>query len=302
MVFLLPRCLLLGVCYGGVFGVGVSSSDTLLSDVIELEVVTSTSGTVVHEAPSFSEVLLRVSFTDGQTHGDISLFDCVAVSDVGSHEIKLTDFTGCPARKSPMGCMVEENDLLVSPAFELSSLAEHGDVNITCSWEMCSTPHHPKCKNRCDFFTKLAGGGRRRRQSRDEHVRSASHTISTRIRVLPSHVRHRHHHGGGSSPSSFNMHGMHGAGSSIQPGMSQPARAPSQNVYPPHHQDGMMVAYPTLMYLNPIICSLFLLILSVFLGLYVTFVRSLSRTVQHIKAEMDRQRLHDKFLVPEYHE
>ena len=46
-----------------------------------------------------------------------------------------------------MGCMVEENGTVVSPVFEVSSLAEVGDVSITCSWERCATPNDPKCVN-----------------------------------------------------------------------------------------------------------------------------------------------------------
>ncbi|KAL8581649.1 hypothetical protein ACOMHN_049205 [Nucella lapillus] len=270
---------------------------------MELEVVTSSSGRAVHEASSSSEVVLRVSFTDGKSQGDVSLYDCVAVAQDGRRHTKLTDFTGCPALQSPMGCMVEQNDLLVSPAFALSSLADYGDVNITCSWETCPAPHHPKCKNRCKFFTMRANLEKsRRRRSREGEVSKGGygylprqsdtrrHSISTRIRVLPSHVRHRHHHGGDSS-SAINHHGHHG---NMQSSSDLRSR----------HPGPMMAAVgpSPLMYLNPIVCSLFLLLLSVFLGLYVSFVRSLGRSVQHIKTEIERQRARDKFLLPAYHE
>lgn len=51
------------------------------------------------------------------------------------------------------------------------------------------------------------------------------------------------------------------------------------------------------LYLNPITCSLFLILLTVFLILYVAFLRSLRRSIEDMKREIEAQRSRDKFLV-----
>ncbi|CAG5136363.1 unnamed protein product, partial [Candidula unifasciata] len=67
----------------------------------------------------------------------------------------------------------------------------------------------------------------------------------------------------------------------------QPARPPAA---PPAYDMGPLV------YVNPVTCSLFLLILLVFLCMYIAFIRTLRKSVYDIRKEIEVRRSRDKFL------
>ncbi|KAK7100603.1 uncharacterized protein [Littorina saxatilis] len=264
---------------------------------IRLEVVTASSDLVVEEAEDSTKIQLRASFFAEEKERGVSLYDCKAVSEDTEKQIPLTDSDGCPTKMSPMGCMVEgENGTVVSPVFKLSSLADAGHVNITCCWEICMAPHDPKCMDRCGYFTKKDSLGkpkkmmmhksRRPRRDGDGDPPTPKRYVSTTIRVMPSHIRRAPHHP--------HHHRHHANTGHIEPPV-YPASGPD-NV--PYQGETVMVRESSpLLYLNPITCSVFLLVLVVFLGLYVSFVRSLRHSVDDIKREIEVQRSRDKFLV-----
>ncbi|CAG5136365.1 unnamed protein product, partial [Candidula unifasciata] len=106
--------------------------------------------------------------------------------------------------------------------------------------------------------------GRRRRDTpgvRDEQT----HTTTRTIRVLPS---------------------ISAKGDS-QTEAYQPAHPPAA---PPAYDMGPFV------YVNPVTCSLFLLILLVFLCMYIAFIRTLRKSVYDIRKEIEVRRSRDKFL------
>ncbi|XP_041358712.1 uncharacterized protein LOC121375362 isoform X2 [Gigantopelta aegis] len=51
-----------------------------------------------------------------------------------------------------------------------------------------------------------------------------------------------------------------------------------------------------LLYLNPVTCSLFIILLTIFLALYVIFIKSLKKSVDQIKEDMSRQRDRTRFI------
>ena len=51
-----------------------------------------------------------------------------------------------------------------------------------------------------------------------------------------------------------------------------------------------------LLYLNPVTCSLFIILLAVFLSLYVVFIKSLKRSIEQIKEDLDRRHDRTRFM------
>ncbi|CAG5136369.1 unnamed protein product [Candidula unifasciata] len=75
--------------------------------------------------------------------------------------------------------------------------------------------------------------------------------------------------------------------SDSQTGEYQQAHPPAA---PPAYDMGPFV------YVNPVTCSLFLLILLVFLCMYIAFIRTLRKSVYDIRKEIEVRRSRDKFL------
>jgi uncharacterized alpha-E superfamily protein len=65
-------------------------------------------------------------------------------------------------------------------------------------------------------------------------------------------------------------------------------------------EDGAASVSSALLYVNPITCSVFLLVIVVFLALYASFVRSLRHSVDQLRDEvlaLHGQQYSDKFAV-----
>ncbi|KAK7478265.1 hypothetical protein BaRGS_00030523 [Batillaria attramentaria] len=237
---------------------------------ILMELVDAETGIGLQEATSDTSVRLRFRVLNSEDDAEIAVspYNCKVTSPDGKARKSLTNFNGCPVKGCPMGSMKgpPAGGMVTSSAFPMAHLAvTDGLVTVNCSADLCDTADDLLCSDRCRYFREKGKGALTSpRGKRDTEQQSRS----TSIRVLPS-ISHD-----SDKDNSADV---------------RPAACSQGTV--PWSQSG------PLLYLNPITCSLFLLLLSVFLALHVSFIRSLKRSVDDIKQEIEAQRSRDRFLV-----
>jgi hypothetical protein len=230
-----------------------------INNDVRLVVINLPSGDRVHEVNIGTPVALQLNFgiQEGSLLRGVFPYKCAASTADGKQVRMLLDKNGCPVESSPISSFQKVNDTLVTPVFNV--FAFEGDTGVTfqCYLELCFTS---------DCNVGCTDSRRYKRDTRDRKEDDQYMTTST-IRVLPS------------------------IKSQKRPGTShnqeyQPGPAPGTSLY----EAGPFV------YLNPVTCTLFLVILLVFFCMYIAFLRTLRKSIYDIRKEIEVKRSRDKFL------
>ncbi|BFY99490.1 hypothetical protein BsWGS_02531 [Bradybaena similaris] len=229
---------------------------------VQLDVVRGYKGESVTEANVGTAVYLemRYALKKGSHLTGVRPHSCEAFSPDRKHVIQLLTERGCAATNSPIDAFKqEEGNKIVTPWFFLFALDDSPSVTFQCSFHLCFTS---ECHIGCREPT---------RDRRDTgHVRDEeSHSVTRTVRVVPS------------------IHAKQATGDRQVEEHQQPAGPPAS---PPGYNMGPAI------YLNPVTCSLFLIILLVFLCMYIAFIRTLRKSVYDIRREIEVRRSRDKFL------
>ncbi|BFY99489.1 hypothetical protein BsWGS_02528 [Bradybaena similaris] len=229
-------------------------------DDVQLAVVRAYTRESVTEAAVGSVVYLemRYALKKGSHLTGVSPHSCEAFSPDRKHVIQLLTERGCAATHSPVEAFKRgEENKIVTPWFYLFALDDSPTVTFQCSFHLCFTSD---CHVGC---------AQPKRNKRDTERDEESHSITRTVRVLPS------------------IHAKQATGDRQVEEHQQPAGPPAS---PPGYNMGPAI------YLNPVTCSLFLIILLVFLCMYIAFIRTLRKSVYDIRREIEVRRSRDKFL------
>ncbi|XP_071118171.1 uncharacterized protein [Haliotis cracherodii] len=177
----------------------------------------------------------------------VSGYNCEAYTSDGTNSRLLIDKNGCTAPNSSVSPMKGEDSLITNP-FPIFTFPGYASISFRCQYEYCFKTQL-MCSNRCKYSRRFTFGYRKKRSEDDAGPRVRKPVFTT-VTVLQREAQ-------GRSVSSLE----------VQP------------------SDDTNRGFP-LLYLNPITCSLFLFLLTVFLMLHVFFVRSLKKTVDNMKVEL----------------
>ncbi|BFY99493.1 hypothetical protein BsWGS_02533 [Bradybaena similaris] len=234
--------------------------ESVQQDVI-LHVVSAYSGQSLGEAVLGTHVVLEMKYAlqPGSQLKGVHPFNCQASSPDGKHVKQLLDNNGCQVSDSPVQAFGPDSDNTTrTPWFSLFVFEGQTSVTFTCSFDLCFTSD---CNVGCRQPTR-----HRRDTLDDKGENEVRHSTTRTIRVLPS---------------------IAAEGDRQGEECQQPAGPPAS---PPGYNMGPAI------YLNPVTCSLFLIILLVFLCMYIAFIRTLRKSVYDIRREIEVRRSRDKFL------
>jgi hypothetical protein len=232
-----------------------------INDDVKLRFIDPQSGQQVHEVHIGTPVVLQLQYglKKGSVLKRVFPYNCAVSTSDGKQVRKLLDKNGCPVTASPIKPFSDVNNALVTPLFNAFAIEGHRDVTFQCYLQLCFESY---CKVGCENYDWLHRFARdtRDRKEEDQYV-----TTST-LRVLPRIQ----------SPEA--------------PGTShnqeyQPGPAPGTSLY----EAGPFV------YLNPVTCTLFLVILLVFFCMYISFLRTLRKSVYDIRKEIEVNRSRDNY-------
>uniref|UniRef100_A0A0B7A451 ZP domain-containing protein n=1 Tax=Arion vulgaris TaxID=1028688 RepID=A0A0B7A451_9EUPU len=235
--------------------------ESIQDDVI-LQVVNAFSGEAVTEAEIGSTVVLQIKYglQKGTGLKGVFPYNCIASSLDGKNIKQLLNAVGCQSPNSPLQPFTRtDKNKVVTPWFSLFAFEDEQSVTFQCSFKLCFTDD-------CNVGCKESQRSRRDTQDQKDEER---HSTTRTIRVLPSIPAQK------SSNDNHNPEYQPGRG-----GASAPAG----------YEVGPFV------YLNPVTCTLFLLILLIFMCMYIAFLRTLRKSVYDIRKEIEIKRSRDKFL------
>ncbi|CAL1538583.1 unnamed protein product [Lymnaea stagnalis] len=244
-----------------------------IADDVVLQIVNGYSGEPVIEASVGSTVVLQIKYglMEGSLLKGVFPYNCSAVSPSGKVKKQLIDQNGCSLSSSPVSTFSKATDNTIKTGwFPLFAFEGEQSVQFQCSFSLC---FHENCFVGCQGHYES-----RHRRDAVSDDKPQEHSATRTIRVLPSIDTQR-----ATKPNSKPGASVDSSSYEYQP--PQPA---------PRSGDGHQMNY--LMYVNPVTCSLFLLLLVVFLIMYVSFLHTLRRSVDSIRKEIEGTRSRDKFL------
>ncbi|XP_059151791.1 uncharacterized protein LOC131938010 [Physella acuta] len=232
-------------------------------DDVMLQVVDAYTGLPITEGVIGSSVKLQIKFgllTDSLLKG-VMAYNCIAQSLDGKRSIHLINTDGCAEQNSPVSVfMKQDTHTIATQWFPLFTFEGSNDVLFQCLFDFC---FDDSCNVGCREPT-------RHRRDAASGERTAEHATSKTIRVLPSvHSHNTADH--------------------------KPAASVDSNQHKQHHMPGEH-HWSYLMYINPVTCGLFLLLLLIFLIMYVSFLHTLRKSVENVRREIEGSRSRDKFL------